>query len=691
VSEWCDGRFGLSWKGLPSTGVFAPVILALTLVVGGCETLEEDESADSAPELLKSARTPVDLAALEAANAALRRATGPDVPIMVTPARPDSGVTSEINFLDHVPLTPVPVSIASGDSDSANYQSVEIEFINASLRSVIELLFDDYLKQPYTILPDIDDKPVNWIVSGEFHHREILRMFEVFLDAHGVHFIDRDGVFVVSAKPQSGTLAGSMIGRSTGMWKLRFLDGQEIVPVARQFLKSTEQMQIIDSTNTLIATASGSEIRSVDNFIASVDVPFFQGKSIIVYSPKFLSGQAVVSLLTNLPRKLGSRLNNEKKLLEAELVPEQERVVIVTGDPEMHSAVLQFLAEVDRLDKEQRQVFYYTLRNQDAQEVQRTLNAVTNSMFDRARISMIAHQATNSLLVTATPDEYFEIKKVIDRLDFTVPSVLIDATIVEVQLTDSLAYGVEWFLDARFADTVVDITTNLSNSVVTGGAIGEGATGGSTIGVLSLAGNEFATLDLLATETQLRVLSRPRVLVKNNGTATIKSTDQIRVVKTVITSDAQEGGSSLPQREFIDKEVGITLDVTPTISDDGTVELVLKIVDSRQGPNDFSSGESQPTFNVREISTNLYVDNGQTILIGGLIQQQKTKDQRKIPLLGDIPIIGKAFANQTDGSEKTELIVMVTPYVVFDRSAAKIVSDALATDSSALAPPAGGK
>ncbi len=560
---------------------------------------------------------------------------------------------------------------SSANADPRAERQVEINFNNTSLRAVVEFVFGEYIKKPYVIASDFVDKEVNWVAQGEFSNEEIKRMFESFLDAQGIVVKQSDGVFVVANRGADAKSLGSGdLGIATGIWRLRHVDAAETMLLIRPFVSNPEAVALMDKRNTMIVTASGPELRYIDAFLRSVDTPNFKDKRILVYSPQYISAESMVTLIQALPQQLGMNSAEGKKQIEAAIIAGTKRVVIVADGQESRDVVMQYINQIDRAGARQKQIFYYALRNQVVDEVKNTLSSLLPGVLpDAAEVTVVSNLPTNSLVITATADQYFEIKKVIDRLDYRVPSVLIDATIVEVQLNDNLAYGVEWFLGGRVGKIKGDITTDLTNAA----AIASPAT---RIGVVSLSNNTFATIDLLASETNLRVLSRPRVLVKNKATATIKSTDQVRIVKSVLTTSVQQGGDNIPKREFEDKEVGVSLQVTPRIAEDGTVNMAVKIQDSRQGADDDNSGE-RPRFNVREVNTELVTKNGETILIGGLIRNNATRTKSKVPFFGDLPIVGQAFSNTNDVDQRTELVIFMTPYLVVDEVSARLVSESI--------------
>jgi type II secretory pathway component GspD/PulD (secretin) len=545
---------------------------------------------------------------------------------------------------------------------------VELQFVDASLRSVIEFLFDQYLKKAYTILPDFKDQKINWTVSGNFNQSETLRMFEVFLDAYGVVLSEKDGVYLVANTLQRATIPDSgSIGQATGIWRLNYVDAKDVVQLARMFINGADRVQIVDPANLLIAYADGSEIRKLDQFIRRVDVPALENRTIMLYAPKYVTPQALVALLQNLPKHVGTTLADQKKPVDAEIIQGMNRVVIVTNGAEMKDAVLEFLKTIDQASQDHKQVFYYTLQNQKVEDVRTTVDTLLKSLFKEGNdVTLVAHAPTNSLLIAATPEQYYQVKKLIERIDYAVPSLLIDAMIAEVQLTDEMAYGVEWFLRGRLGKLGGNAnfnTTDIAAAAATG-----------SLGVFSITNDVVSALNLLASTTHLQVLSRPRVMVKNKMQAKIESSHIIRVKKTTANAaDILTSGQSALVDQFEDKKVGITLDVTPVIGDDSTITMHLEMVDSSLGAVD---ANGQPTFDERNVKTDLVATSGETLFIGGVMTKSNQVIASAVPGLGDIPVFGNLFQSKDSTRNNSELVLMITTYVVMDKFAARVVSDA---------------
>lgn len=653
--------------------------VGLGLALSACSTFggsPEKASVAAAEGWLKESAADIDREALRAANDRLRTFADPSVPVLTKVTPQETGVLGSVRFDGRGTWEGSRLDgAAASATPDAEPKPVEIEFSGASLRSIIDLIFTEYLGRPYTVLPDFADKQVNWVVSGSFTEQEILRMFEAFLSLHGVYIEEKGGIYAISSTPLQAGAVEAAIGQKTAIWRLEHLDAKQIVPIIRQFVRNPDKVQVIDPLNTLVVTASGPETDQLQQFLATVDLPVFDGKDVILYAPAHVSPQSLVALLETLPAKLtGAGANGSRTIVDAAVVQNRNFVVIVVDSGRVSEDVMSFVRGVDRPNGEQPRLFYYTLKNQKASEVRQTLAAVVPTLVGGEGVVQItSHDATNSLLVTAQPRHYYEVKKLIDRLDFTVPSVMIDAAIVEVQLSDSMEYGIEWFLDERFGDVLVDAHVDLLTSAVQG----------IEVGVLSLNDNTFALLKFLETQTSLNVLSRPRVIVKNEHQANIQTVDEVKVISSVEASDLTEGGDTGFVRNFETKEFGIKLQVLPKIAADGSIDIDIELEDSRQGGMQQVGGELQPTFNTRKLKTRVVAESGETVFIGGLIKESRSDEQKRVPLLSDLPLLGKAFRNDTEDTERTELVIFLTPYIMFDQWAARLISDAVVKDTFA--------
>lgn len=516
-------------------------------------------------------------------------------------------------------------------------------------------------------LPTFTDGVVDWQLRGSYSPREIVANLRLTLGLYGVD--------ILVAAPDTLQLDGQ-VGSPQGTVRLARLQHLGALDAALLVQERVAGIAGVASAggNSLWLAGTEAALGRAGILLAQIDVPELADKNVILYDPRYLSASALAAALSTMTDRVDLAAAAGFNDIAVELLKDEERVLILTPNAATRTRLLGLLAALDQRRQATPYAFIYRLRNVKAEEAEESLKPLLPSLGTPGRIKMSLNRASNSLLFTATPQDYAAVRSLLKRLDTPEPSVLIDATVVEVQLQNDLAYGVEWFLAGRVGNAKFDTTTNLGNPDTRFTSLQPPL----ELGVVSAVDNAFATINLLAGKTDLRILSRPRVLVRNRATATIKSADEIRVLKTELVTSATDDGSSLPKREFIDKQVGVTLEVTPEVGENGDVTLKVRLEDSRLGPLDNSTGEPQPTFNLREVNTQFNTANGETVVIAGLIQDTNSTKDSSVPLLGDLPILGRAFQNTSVDKNRTELLVFLSAYVAPDISSARLLSDALA-------------
>jgi general secretion pathway protein D len=263
-----------------------------------------------------------------------------------------------------------------------------------------------------------------------------------------------------------------------------------------------------------------------------------------------------------------------------------------------------------------------------------------------------ADEAHNALLISANAKDYQLIRDVLAGIDVPPLQVLIEVTVAEVDLNDNLNYGVEYFINSGKTNTL--LTTGSS------AAIAQAAPGFA----LSWVSGNFtprAVLNLLSDVTQTKVISTPRLLVLSNETARL----QVGDVVPIITQSAASTITSNPQilNNVTYKETGVVLEVTPRVNTGGYVTMDVNQSVSTV-VNTTTSQIDSPTFQQRRLNSTISVKSGQTILLGGLIQQNDNRESQGIPVLNEIPGLGSLFGTHTNGAGRTELIMLLTPHVI---------------------------
>lgn len=268
-------------------------------------------------------------------------------------------------------------------------------------------------------------------------------------------------------------------------------------------------------------------------------------------------------------------------------------------------------------------------------------------------VKVVSDTYNNSLLVYASAYEYSKIEKILKKLDVTATQVLIEASIVEVTLTDDLQYGLEWtFQNGIGSDYFGAGALNLSG----GSSIGPLAPGFAYT-VTNQAGAVKAVLNTLAEKSLVNVISTPSVLVLDNHTAAINVGDQQPIQSRLSVTD---GGVAQTSIEY--KDTGVKLEVTPSVNDGGlvTLEVVQSVTDV--GPVDTAT--QQRSFLERSVSSKVAIRDGDSVVLGGLIRDNATTGKSGVPLLMDIPVLGALFSTTTDVNSRTELLIFITPRVL---------------------------
>ena len=265
-------------------------------------------------------------------------------------------------------------------------------------------------------------------------------------------------------------------------------------------------------------------------------------------------------------------------------------------------------------------------------------------------VKIVADEETNALLITTFVRNFPAVEKLIKALDVLLPQVLIEAQIIEVTLDDESAFGVEWMWEQG---TTINDETHHQDATSDFGLTEE--IFGLKYGIFS--GKLDTMLHALTKDTKVNILSTPRIMTKNNQEAIINVG---QAVPFLVSTQETATGGILTSTDF--RDVGVILTVTPRINRSGTVSL-----DVNQQINslvEFTLFDA-PIISTREASAAVTVKDKQTMVIGGMIKDDKTETVHKIPVLGDIPLLGKLFRRTDTRVEKTELMVFITPHVVY--------------------------
>jgi len=279
-------------------------------------------------------------------------------------------------------------------------------------------------------------------------------------------------------------------------------------------------------------------------------------------------------------------------------------------------------------------------------------------------IRFVADEVTNAVIVTTYPRLWKEIEETIKKLDKMPRQVLIEVLAAEVTLTDDTKLGIEWAVRSGSV-TISSSPSGLLPGRPSQGLIPLGGAVPLGFNVFAFAADKFlAALNALASDNKVNVLSNPSILTAENRKAVINVSTSVPIVTSQQVPVATGGttGNSITQTvEY--KDAGIILTVTPRIGEQGTVALDVKQEFNEVGENEPPPINS-PRFRKREAETSVVLANAQTLILGGLIQNRRTRIQIGVPFLNKIPILGYLFGSVEEKIEKTELILLITPRVI---------------------------
>ena len=362
-------------------------------------------------------------------------------------------------------------------------------------------------------------------------------------------------------------------------------------------------------------------------------------------------------------------------------------ILIITDTASKVRQLLQIVKELDvSVPPNPETIHYYTLQNSNAQEMAGVLTAVMAQQNKSQRpgvtaemVSITANPSSNDLIITANPDTYNELVKIIKELDRRPSQVLIEALVAEVSGDLVREFGVQW----QFFEGAA------------GAYRGFGSLGG-TVGAADLAtleaglqpsgliagvikGNEFpfnigALIKLYGKNTNFKILSTPLIVTLDNKEALIKVVDTIPYTKQITYGTGTS--ETIPTQSFDYQDVGITLKITPHISADRNVRLeiaqeVTKLVSSSVA----GSGVLAPTIAKRSAQSSVIVNDGETMVLGGLTRNDSDETMEKVPGFGDIPLLGYFFRHKTKQNQQTSLYIFITPTVITTKEESAIVTE----------------
>lgn len=592
------------------------------------------------------------------------------------------------------------------------------------LNSFINLALGDVLDLNYIVDQDLAERaqPVTLRVNNPVSSKRMLGLIEEVLQVNGVALALEDGVIKVIPADKSKNRSPALLSSSVKPI-LRYGNVAEIIPV--YYLPLNQAMTLAERTvadsngsvlmqnnlNAMMVVARQDDIDRLHTLLAELDVPNRVASNMTVVRPAYLDMEGLVEDLKKALAASGVPVSQDSGSNGVVLVPMSNNTLLITASTREWLGYAQDW--VRRLDKPKPVgggdgVYAYFMKNTQAADAWSVVSAIFgdgknlgeggkeqgenliaaaeklandndtgtrptnqgpgNRGFKQAEDKGASSQSVitdeyrvvidnkrNAIIFTGRFNDYQRLLELLEFVDRRARQVLLQAVVAEIQLNNDSSLGVEW---------------NITQGDITGGTAGLTETGNLNLtGVFGDVTAKFAA----ALETgDAKVLSSPRVIALDQETATINIGEQI-AVKTGEISTGNNNAEVVNSFKYID--IGITLEITPSINENGLVELAISQEVSSPG----AGGGDTPPINTRSLQTRLLADSGDTVYMGGLISQNIAETESKVPLLGDIPGLGYLFKYKTQRENSTELVLLVTPYVINSREAANFYTEQFRT------------
>lgn len=535
---------------------------------------------------------------------------------------------------------------------------------------------------------------------------EAYKVFESILEVHGFATVPSGKVIkVLPATEARGKSITTKVGTEvlpsadtmiTQIIPIRYASVGDVKTLFTPLVSKESLLVAYQPTNTLIVTDALSNINRLLKILKEVDVPGYSF-DLAVIPLQYAAAEAVSRELKTLfegkaasggaaPRPKGEEADVGVREGFKIIPDERTNSLIVLATAQ---SIEMIKGIVEKLDQEvprgKGNIHVYYLQNAVAEDLAKILTGVAKEAGDTKggataakaplaflgdKISILADKTTNSLIISASPQDYAVVEEVIKKLDIARAQVYVEALIAEVTLEKVTQLGVEWNMT----------TTSSSNSYKPYGqsnfgmldALEKGALNGLILGVskgliTTSGGGSFADLKALlnfyGADTDVNVLSAPKLLTTDNEEAQIVVGEERPFLKSAQTSLDTTTPTQVQLQTWDYKDVGITMKITPHISKGKLLRLnIFTEITAFEGDVQGLTGAAITT--KRQATTSVVVEDGSTVVIAGLIRDDKNASINKIPILGDIPLLGWLFKNRSQTKTKTNLLIFITPHIV---------------------------
>jgi general secretion pathway protein D len=453
-------------------------------------------------------------------------------------------------------------------------------------------------------------------------------------------------------------------------------------------MRGRVQIVTVPYSNALMLLGTSEDIAAAIELIEILDQPDMAGNESLKISPAFWSADRLTTQLLEVLRAEGYSVEKGAENTAAiKLIPVQALntiIVFATGQKNLQH-VLDWASELDQPGQtiNTTGVYYHQIQNTNAEELAELIDQVLGTDGDteiidgtqtseKAKKTVLVDKSRNSIIFQGSAEEYAQFRSLVEQMDRAPFEVLIEATVAEVTLDQGESLGVVLGYDNG-------VTASANTTTIKSEA------GSLVVNLIRDTGDLTANLNAAADQSRVSILSSPRLVAASGKTATMQVGTQVPIITTQQTApDGATAGTSNILQQVQYRDTGVVLSVSPIVNSSRRVELTISQEVSEAQGNDTSDIQS-PIILTRGFSTTMSIDDGETVLLAGLISENFSSGDSGIPYLKDIPVLGNLFKNSSQSVQKTELIVLLTPYIIDSSDTSRFVRDAFRSQLGTLA------
>ena len=576
-------------------------------------------------------------------------------------------------------------------------ETFTLNFKDADIKELIKFVAD---ATGYTVIVDPKVKGNVDLISQEaVDKEEMYDLFLAVLQMQGYTAVKNGNVLRIVQDKTARSSAIPVIKKSPERYNATFItqvielenvNATKLIPVLRPLVPQEGHMAAYADTNAIIISDTAENVKKIIDIIAQLDKSTYQETEILHLQNA--SAEEIVRILNQVVKNAGGDKSANEDQSVALVADSRSNSVIVSGTMQGRARIKTLIQALDNPLEVvgNAQVFY--LRYASAKDLAPILSKVSQNMAQldsdtkgkstqNRSASIEADESTNSLIITGQTDVMEGLKAIISRLDVPRAQVLVEAIIVEVMEKNGKALGFDWmtvseqggFIGANNSESLLASLASGAfdedtDDAVKGIASALGSAKGGVWGgaEFDTTGISFAAIiTALQTTGEANILSTPSLMTLNNSEASIVVGQEVPFVTGSYTSTGSSSSDPTNPFQTISREnVGITLNVTPHVNEGGVLTLDIQQEVSGLVGSTAELSTADVVTNQRKIDTKVTTQNGEIIVLGGLIRDEVQESVSKVPILGDLPVIGRLFKSSSTDVTKTNLMVFIRPTVV---------------------------